>query len=76
MRNPDRLDVFYNTLCEIHKKIVPDWRVGQMFGNFFGWLMSEKKIDYFFLEEDRLMIYLSEFLDTCLISSAQGEREG
>ena len=61
IRNPNRLDSFYSQLCEIHKKSFPDWRFGQLCSNFFGGLVSEKKMDLFFLEESEMLIYLKEF---------------
>lgn len=61
MRDINRLDTFYDELKEIHKQ-VPDWRFGQLYSNFFGWLMSKKKIDFFFPEEDKMLEYLKEFI--------------
>ena len=62
MRDPKRLDKFYDELKELHKNEVPDWRVGQLFSNFYVWLVSEKKMDMFFPEEDRLIEYFKEYL--------------
>lgn len=61
IRNPNRLDIFYSQLCEIHKKSFPDWRFGQLGSNFFGWLTYEKKVDLFFPEEDQMITYLREY---------------
>jgi len=61
MRNPNRLDDFYNELKRIHKKSFPDMRFGQLMSNFFGWLYSEKKRDCFFPEEDEMIEYLREY---------------
>lgn len=61
MRNPNRLDAFYEEMKEIHKRSFPDWRFGQLMSNFFGWLMSEKKKDLFFPEEDEMIGYFREF---------------
>ena len=63
MRNPDRLDSFYDRLKHLHKKYVSDWRVGQFCSNFFGWLMSEKGVDLFFPEEDKMIEYVEEYLE-------------
>lgn len=63
MRDPNRLNDFYDTLKEIHKTYFPDWRYGQLCSNFFGWLMSEKQIDLFFPEENEMLKYLKEFAD-------------
>lgn len=60
MRDPKRLDKFYDEMKEIHKKYYPDWRYGQLCSNFFGWLLTEKKVDPFFPEEDRMLEYLRE----------------
>lgn len=61
MRNPNRLDAFYEEMKTIHKKSFPDWRFGQLMSNFFGWLMSEKKKDLFFPEEEEMIGYFREF---------------
>ena len=61
MRDPNRLDNFYNIMKEIHQTTFPDWRFGQLMSNFFGWLYSEKKIDLFFPEEDEMLKYFKEF---------------
>lgn len=61
MRDPNRLDDFYDELKEIHKHSFPDWRFGQLCNNFFGWLAHEKKMDLFFPEEDKMIIYIKEY---------------
>lgn len=61
MRDPNRLDNFYDELKKIHKRSFPDWRFGQLCSNFFGWLAREKKMDLFFPEEDKMMIYIKEY---------------
>lgn len=61
MRDANRLDSFYDEMKEIHKKSFPDWRFGQLMSNFFGWLMSEKKKDLFFPEEDEMIKYFREY---------------
>ena len=61
MRDPNRLDSFYTELCQIHKEYFPDWRFGQLYSNFFGWLASTKKVDLFFPEEGRMLEYLHEY---------------
>lgn len=62
MRDPARLDKFYDRLKELHKKEVPDWRVGQLFINLYRWIVYEENIDMFFLEEDRLIELIEKFL--------------
>lgn len=62
MRDPKRLDKFYDELKELHKSKVPDWRAGQLFCNVIEWLSNAKNMDAFFPEEDRLIEYFKEFL--------------
>lgn len=62
MRNPDRLDFFYDRLKLIHKQYFPDWRFGQLMNNFFGWLGS---VATFYYEEDELLTKLTEYCDKC-----------
>lgn len=59
MRDPDRLDQFYEELKEIHKRYVPDWRFGQFICNVFG----ELKTDPFFPEEDRMLTLIKEVFE-------------
>ena len=64
MRDPNRLDSFYEELKRIHKRYFPDWRFGQFCSNFFGWLMQEKKRDLFFPEEDEMIEHILEYAKT------------
>ena len=61
MRDPNRLDEFYDKLKELHKEYLPDIRFGQFCSNFFGWLYQEKKVDLFFPEEDAMIKYIEEY---------------
>ena len=61
MRDPNRLDDFYDELKKIHKEYFCDIRFGQLCSNFFGWLMSKKGIDLFFPEEDKMLEYFKEY---------------
>lgn len=61
MRDPKRLDKFYDELKRIHQQYYPDWRFGQLFYNFGIWLIGEKEIDIFFPEEDRMIELFKEF---------------
>lgn len=65
MRNPKRLDSFYNELKEIHAEYFPDWRFGQFMLNFFGWVTNDKKRDMFFPEEAETMKLLKEYCAEC-----------
>ena len=64
MRNPDRLDSVYAEICRLHKEYLPNWRIGQLWVNFYGWLMNDKGLDMFFPEENRLLEYFIEFVDS------------
>lgn len=58
MRNPNRLDTFYDEFKELHKECFPDWRFGQLIINFFGTFDN----DPWFYEEDKM---LKLFKDYC-----------
>lgn len=64
MRNPNRLDKFYDEMKEIHKKSFPDWRFGQLMSNFLGWLMADKGKDCFFPEEEDMIEYFREYANS------------
>lgn len=64
MRDPNRLDKFYEEFKKIHKESFPDLRFGQLCSNFYGWLMSRKSIDLFFPEEDKMLEYFKEYADS------------
>ena len=61
MRNPERLNQFYDDFKLLHQNCFPDWRFGQLCSNFFGWLASTKHADPFFPEESRMLEYLHEY---------------
>lgn len=63
MRDPNRLYQFYDELKAIHMTHVPDWRFGQLCSNFFGWLVSNKGIDLFYPEEDKMLEYIKEYFN-------------
>ena len=63
MRDPGRLDKFYEEVKEIHKKHFPDWRYGQLCSNFFGWLWNDRSTDMFFPEEPDMLRYLREYVE-------------
>jgi len=52
MRNPERLDTFYDELKEIHKKYFPDWRFGQFIENI---RRMSRAGDLFYYEEDKFL---------------------
>ena len=60
MRNPNRLDAFYDEFRELHKKHFPDWRFGQLIINFFSSFDNE---DPWFYEEDKMMKLFRKFCE-------------
>jgi hypothetical protein len=58
MRNPERLDKFYEELKQIHKEKLPDWRFGQLMFNF----ISETG-DPFYWEEDEFIERLGKYIN-------------
>lgn len=61
MRDPDRLDEFYDELKEIHHTSFPDMRFGQLMMNFLGFVSSTKERDPFFPEDDEMIKLLKEY---------------
>lgn len=58
MRDPERLLKYYVEIEEIHKKEVPDWRIGQVLVNFQRWLGR----DIFYIEDEELVNLFRKFL--------------
>ena len=56
MRNPERLDSFYDKMKELHRA-VPDWRFGQLIYNFIRDIG-----DPFYIEDDKMISLLEEWL--------------
>ena len=63
MRDPNRLYDFYGKLNTLHRENFPDWRFGQLCSNFFGWLASEKNVDLFYPEENKMLQYFEEYCE-------------
>ena len=63
MRDPKRLDGFYDEVKRIHKEYFPDWRFGQLMTNYLRWLY-DGGTDPFFPEEDRILECLKEYART------------
>ncbi len=61
MRDPKRIDKFCDEFKSIWKGNVPDWRFGQLIGNFEYWIKG-KGIDMFFPEEKEMLRLFKEFL--------------
>lgn len=62
MRKAERLDDFYAEKCRLHKKYLPDFRVGQLDSSFYGWLMNTKGKDLFFPEDDDMIDLFREYM--------------
>ena len=65
MRDPKRLNDFYNELCKIHKEKYTDWRFGQLMCNFIGWYYEKYLRDIFYLEEEDFIEKFKEFAHEC-----------
>lgn len=64
MRDPNRLYKFYNELMRIHIENFPDWRFGQLIGNFEAWLLIKKDIcDIFYIEEEEFLKLINEYIN-------------
>lgn len=63
MRDPKRLDGFYDKMKKIHQEKLPDWRFSQLMGNFLGWLVQQKG-DYFYIEDAQMLKYFEEYVDS------------
>ena len=61
MRDPNRLDNFYNKFKQLHKACFPDWRIGQLMMNFLGWVQGTKGRDPFFPEESEMINLFEEY---------------
>jgi len=66
LRNPERLDSFYEILKRIHKDYFSDWRFEQLIVN----LMSAFG-DPFYWEEDKFLEKLGEYVD-CIVDKREG----
>ena len=63
MRDPKRLDDFYDRMKKIHQEKLPDWRFGQLMENFLGWLAQQNKM-CFYLEDMQMLRYFEEYVDS------------
>lgn len=60
MRNPDRLDKFYDRLKKVHKERFSDLRFGQLMMCVLGDMQSKGR-DPFFPEEDEMIKFIEEW---------------
>lgn len=63
MRNPERLNSFYDELKRIHKTYFPDWRFMQFIINYQRWQETHYHNDGFHLEEDAAMERIKEYIE-------------
>lgn len=61
VRDPNRLDEFYDELKNLHKTYFPDWRFGQFIENVFERMLTKDKVNPFFVEEDTMLQYFENF---------------
>jgi hypothetical protein len=62
VRDPNRLDTFYEKIKTYHKENFPDLRFSQLMINFFTWYRYNYKNDGFYLEEDEYLKRFKEFI--------------
>jgi hypothetical protein len=67
IRDPNRLDKFYEDFKNVHKEKFPDLRFGQFVVNFNHWLTYEKEIDIFYVEDDEMEKLIKEFGDAITV---------
>lgn len=59
MRDPARLNNFYEKLKAYHRAYFPDLRFGQLINNFLSWAGT----DGFYLEEDKFLEKFKEYIE-------------
>ena len=64
MRDPRRLDDFYDRLKKVHQEKLPDWRFGQLIINFLSAYMISNGTDLFYCEDAQLIKELEEYVDS------------
>jgi hypothetical protein len=58
MRDINRIDSFLSRLGYLWKTYFPDWRFGQFMFNF----ISSLEIDPFFIEDDKMIEYINNYV--------------
>lgn len=64
MRDPKRLDGFYDKMKKIHQEKLPDWRFGQLMLNFLSMYMTGNETELFYMEDKELIKKLEEYVDS------------
>ena len=62
MRDPNRLDNFYEELKTIHRNHFPDLRFGQLITSIFYWI-TNGGVDPFYVEEPQMIEYIREYVE-------------
>ncbi len=62
MRDPDRLDTFYDELKNLHKEYFPDLRFLQLMMDYIGWIINIKNVDPFYKEEEQCLELFNEYI--------------
>lgn len=63
MRDPKRLDSFYEELKCIHQEECPDLRFGQFVINVFDWISTKKQRRPYGLEEKEMLALFREYTE-------------
>lgn len=62
MRDPNRLDDFYEKFKNYHKEYFPDMRFTQFIFTFLNWHNNKYGTDGFYLEEEECLKKIKEFI--------------
>lgn len=61
MRDEFRIPFFCDNLSEVWINCFPDQRFGQFVINFLSWISKSKKMDPFYIEDDKIQEFLEEY---------------
>ena len=62
MRDKNRLNKIYNTICRLHKDNFPDLRILQLIINFLDWQKAFYGKDGFYLEDEDFIKRFEEYV--------------
>ena len=63
MRDPNRLNDFYEKIKVYHKKEFPDWRFMQLMLNFLSWHKNKYGTDGFYIEDIECLKRFEEYIN-------------